>query len=196
MRIELALDLNDPGLRPFRDAWLRECARRSNQPAAAVIEGALATLTTIPADAPAICRERLAAIPVLAALLGDPGWPLTADERNRLCGALGYFQERQDLIPDDASRFGLLDDVIVLEMALAACADIWNDWCEYRAWRAAFPGEAPLDRERWHSTRDVLLRDALRRSRLSSYLARPPGECFAPVGAALDFPEAVQFGLH
>ena len=196
MRIDLSFELDAPGLQPFRDAWLQQCECRRDRPLGALAARALAAQAAIPLDTPAVCRDRLAAIPDLVALLIDPGWPLPSCEHAHLSGALAYFCERMDLIPDGAAHFGLLDDTIVLEMALAECAETWCDWREYRAWREAFPGAGPLERRRWHAMREALLRDALRRARLASYLATPARGHFAPAGAALDFPEAVQFGLH
>ncbi|MFN3843556.1 MAG: YkvA family protein [Rehaibacterium terrae] len=196
MRIDFNFEPDDPDLQPFRDAWLQQCERRRDRPLGALAARALSAQAAIPLDAPAACRDRLAAIPDLVALLIDPGWPLPSHEHARLSGALAYFCERMDLIPDDASHFGLLDDAIVLAMALSDCAETWCDWREYRAWREACPEAGPLDRRQWHATRDALLRDALRRARLASYLATPSRGRYAPAGAALDFPEAVQFGLH
>lgn len=196
MRIDFAIELDDPGLRRFRDAWRRACARQGDGPIDRLAEDALGTQAALASDTAPVHLARLRAIPRVVELLTAPGWPLPASEREALGGALRYFCDRHDLIPDDEPRFGLLDDVIVLEMALAACRHSWLAWGEYRDWLESHPDAVPQDRDGWRRTRESLLRDALRRPRLGSYLDVPTRPAYVPAAPGVDFPEAVQFGLH
>ena len=82
--------------------------------------------------------------------------------RHALNAALGYFIDDDDLIPDQSSQFGLLDDAIVLELALADHSHDWQAWREYRRFLHDYPQFAELDRDGWMQMREEELQLALR----------------------------------
>jgi uncharacterized membrane protein YkvA (DUF1232 family) len=103
------------------------------------------------AQARAVLDERLARIEQLRAMLGDPDW----DQRDAACvrvrKLLAYLDQDHDLIPDRIPLLGLLDDVILLELAwpaVATEAEDYADFCDYR--RSERPhGDGVQRREAW-----------------------------------------------
>lgn len=164
MRIELNLQSTDPSMAPLREASVRAGERYSGRHAL-LTEHARehhAALAGAPVTASVI--EPLAAIPVLADLLSDPDWILPAQTRERFAGALAYFVDPDDLIPDDDSRFGYLDDALVLKLALAESRHEWFAWCDYSDHVEAYPEDAGIGREAWmRQRRERLERDLRRR---------------------------------
>lgn len=113
------------------------------------------------AQARSVLDERLARIEQLRAMLGDRDW----DQRDAACDRvrklLAYLDQDRDLIPDRIPLLGLLDDVILLELAwpaVATEAEDYADFCDYR--RSEQPdGDGARRRDAW--IRDRLLALAL-----------------------------------
>lgn len=87
------------------------------------------------ADACAVLDERLARIEQLRGMLDDPDWDQREDACARVRKLLAYLDEDADLIPDSIPLLGLLDDVILLELAwpaVATEAEDYLDFCRYR----------------------------------------------------------------
>ena len=107
------------------------------------------------ADARAVLNERLGRIEQLRSMLDDADW----DQREAAClrvrKLLAYLDQDADLIPDDIPLLGLLDDVILLELAwpvVATEADDYRDFCAFRD--AIQPaGNGAQRREAWVRTR-------------------------------------------
>lgn len=103
------------------------------------------------ADARAVLNERLGRIEQLRAMLDDADWDHRDDACLRVRKLLAYLDQDTDLIPDAIPLLGLLDDVILLELAwpaVATEADDYRDFCRFRA--AAQPaGNGAQRREAW-----------------------------------------------
>ena len=87
------------------------------------------------AQARVVLDARLTRIEQLRRMLDDPDWDQREGPSARVRTLLAYLDQSSDLIPDDIPVFGLLDDVILLEMAwpaLATEADDYADFCSYR----------------------------------------------------------------
>ena len=103
------------------------------------------------AQARTVLDVRLARIEQLRAMLKDPDW----DQRDAACARvrklLAYLDQDHDLIPDRIPLLGLLDDVILLELAwpaVATEAEDYADFCDYR--RSEHPhGDGAQRREAW-----------------------------------------------
>ena len=99
----------------------------------------------------AVLDERLARIERLRAMLDDTDWDRREDACQRVRTLLAYLDQDHDLIPDAIPLLGLLDDVILLELAwpaVATEAEDYVDFCDYR--RAANPdGNGSQRRDAW-----------------------------------------------
>ena len=89
------------------------------------------------AQASNVLGERLARIRLLRAMLNDPDWVPGDGSRERIGKLLAYIDHRgdQDLIPASIPLLGLLDDVLLLELAWPALrieAEDYRDFCDYR----------------------------------------------------------------
>ncbi len=87
------------------------------------------------AEAPDYVLERITTIEDIARMVEDTEWRLPASVRKRVCGALAYFAEPHDLIPDHIPVLGFLDDAIMIEiMAEGFLPEIqgYRDFCRYR----------------------------------------------------------------
>lgn len=88
-----------------------------------------------PARAHDVLDRRLRRIDELRAMLDDYDWDLQPATRNRLLKLLAYIDRDDDLIDDHQPLLGLLDDVLLLELAwpaFAVEADEYRDFCAYR----------------------------------------------------------------
>ncbi len=103
------------------------------------------------AQARAVLDGRLQRIEQLRAMLDDADWDRREAACERVRRLLAYLDHDHDLIPDKIPLLGLLDDVILLELAwpaLATEAEDYADFCEYRS--VAQPdGDGLHRREAW-----------------------------------------------
>lgn len=165
MNIDVQLNLNPSMLAPFRTAW-EEASRK----AAHLSPASLAEMAAFdPAHVPEELRRHIARVSDIADLLADEQWQTDAQTRQGLAGALVYFADADDLIPDAEPRFGLLDDAIVIELALACHDREWLTWQEFRAFQRGHAELGPIDRETWLRLRREA---AERRSGEASYVNR------------------------
>jgi hypothetical protein len=171
MRIEFKLSANDPAMAPLRLAWHAAGARHEGRHAAlaATARTRYAELAGVPM--PGAVREPLALVPALADLLDSPHWEAEPEARANLAGALAYFIDPDDLIPDDDARFGYLDDAFVLKLAVAESQHEWFAWRDYSDYVAANPDDAGIDRATWMQRRRERF-DAELRRRSGPYVAR------------------------
>lgn len=109
-------------------------------------------LQGLPAErARAVLDERLSRIEQLRAMLDDPDWDRRDEACERVRKLLAYLDQDHDLIPDAIPLLGLLDDVILLELAWPAVATEAEDYADFCAYRiAAVPdGDGRQRREAW-----------------------------------------------
>lgn len=103
------------------------------------------------ADARIALDQRLTRIEQLRGMLVDADWDQREDACTRVRRLLAYLDQEADLIPDATPLFGLLDDVILLELAwpaLAIEADDYLDFCKYRETEQP-AGDGVQRREAW-----------------------------------------------
>ena len=169
----LSFQLDKNSLSPFLAAWNRAVQSQKGRATEEVLEAAEARVGELEQRTmPGFVRERLALVPDLVSMLRDPFWSANAEVREGLLGALAYLDEPDDLIPDSHPRYGLLDDALVLEIALSTHRDEWQAWREFEDFRRRrFPGET-LTREEWLALRRHLQREGARGGlgRAHSYL--------------------------
>jgi uncharacterized membrane protein YkvA (DUF1232 family) len=138
----------------------------------ASIEAAARTLI---ADAqstnlPEFIGDRLSKLEIVINMVNDQEWQLSEEERNRVLGALVYFCDPEDLIPDHIPGLGFLDDAIYVEIVireLAAEIESYEEFCEFRAAEEArrkARGEDPhVEREEWLADKRAALHARMRK---------------------------------
>jgi uncharacterized membrane protein YkvA (DUF1232 family) len=145
MRISFELDAGD--LRRFHEALVR--ARRLVRSADEqdIVDAAKHALEHLPiANAPSYVRVRVTEVQHLIDMLEDEDWALPQLEREDVLRTLVYFSDPEDLIPDEISVIGLLDDAIMLELLLRRQRHILRGYADFGAARAAL-GSRPRERE-------------------------------------------------
>lgn len=155
----LTLTLDQTTLAPFHDAWRQAVAQQSERDSSALLFAAQERMGALdPGRLPDFVRERLAMVPSVLALLRDREWQPDAAVRQDLAGALAYLTDPYDLIPDNEPRYGLLDDALVLEIALVHNRTEWHAWHEYDQFRRRHCDGEPLQRADWLALRRRLQR--------------------------------------
>jgi len=128
-----------------------------------ILDAAKHALDSLPlASAPGYVRKRIGSVQTLIAMLEDEAWQLPRAERLEVLAALVYFSDPEDLIPDDIEVIGLLDDAIMIEIALRKLKPALRAYAQFRRFREA-SGPAPTDPALRH---DYALRLARKRDRL------------------------------
>jgi uncharacterized membrane protein YkvA (DUF1232 family) len=170
MRIELQVQADDPALAPLRSARAQSAARHTGRHAALAqrARAQLADLSTT--HLPSVVREPLSLVSTFADLIEHPHWQTTASAREQFAGALAYFVDPDDLIPDD-NEFGYLDDALLLKLTVADAQHEWLAWCDYRDYLAAHPEDAGIDRSTWLLRRRERFEIELRRRNDAGYAA-------------------------
>jgi uncharacterized membrane protein YkvA (DUF1232 family) len=171
MNIQLQVQADDPSLAPLRAAR-HQAAQRHADDLPALTRRARNHYEALCGTAlPSAVREPLTLVPMLADLIEDPNWRTTDEARSQFAGALGYFIDPHDLIPDDGSHFGYLDDALVLKLTVADARHEWFAWCDYRDYLAAHPEDAGIDRSTWLLRRRDRFEAELRRRNDAGYAA-------------------------
>jgi uncharacterized membrane protein YkvA (DUF1232 family) len=133
---------------------------------------------------PAFVDSRMEAMARLQQLAADHGWH--ADEHVRECVAVlrGYLDNPDDLLPDHLPSIGLLDDALLVDLALQTLRDEladYEEFCQFRTVAADFAGvdvaDTGLTRGQWQQ--------ALQQAKGIHHNWQDGGR-FAPPGAHFD----------
>lgn len=123
-------------------------------------------------DLPDFIGSRLSKLETIINMVSDEEWKLSDEERNRVLGALVYFTDPEDLIPDSVPGLGFLDDAIYVELIireLKAEIDSYEEFCAFREGeekRRIERGQDPhVEREAWLADKRATLHARMRRRR-------------------------------
>jgi len=134
MKITFELEQND--IDRFQQALARARRLVQSMDECDIVAAAKQSLDTLPiGTAPAYVRRQLTLVQRLILMLEDESWALPQGLREDLTETLVYFSDPEDLIPDDLSVIGLLDDAIMLELLLRRqrhVLEAYDDYCAYR----------------------------------------------------------------
>jgi hypothetical protein len=160
-------DLQPAAVAAF-DALLHEIQPDARRVTADEISQLATWLMSLPeAQARVTLGERVGRIEELRRLVDDREWDCGDADRARIRRLLSYLDKDEDLIPDRIPMLGLLDDVLLLELAWPAVADEAEEYRDFCAWRAdTHPesGDGSTQRAAW--IRDRLDELALLRHRI------------------------------
>lgn len=105
---------------------------------------------------PEYIAAQLLRLQVVINMLLDAEWQLGDGDRARVIGALAYFCEGEDIIPDSIPGLGFLDDAIYVELVLRelkAEIGFYQEFCNFRISEESRRREKGLDprvnREEW-----------------------------------------------
>jgi uncharacterized membrane protein YkvA (DUF1232 family) len=97
---------------------------------------------------PPFVESRMAALARLEVMVADIGWDAVAEARRQVGVLQAYRRDGNDLIPDDEPVIGLLDDAVLIDVALqmirGELAD-YEDFCRFRRVAAEFAGMSEAD---------------------------------------------------
>lgn len=171
MALEFNIEISDEDLPFFMDAIKRAEERAAGKSAQQILDEASKIFAGVNTQQmPAFVRSRLDCVDKLIAMAADEGWALADEDRNRVVGAMTYFADPEDLIPDDIPILGFLDDAIMIEVVqqvLQPELQAYAEFCEYRSQEAEHRGidAAKLGREDWLEDRRAELQVRMRQRR-------------------------------
>lgn len=87
------------------------------------------------AELPEFISTRLAKLDILVNMVVDTEWQLPEEEMERVCSAMAYFANPDDLIPDRIPAIGFLDDAIMVELMVENLLDeieAYQEFCQFR----------------------------------------------------------------
>ena len=128
---------------------------------------------------PPFVESRMRSLMRLEALAEEPGWQASAELLRQVRALQAYRRDDTDLIPDDLPVVGLLDDAVLVDVALQLLHDElgeYEDFCRFRKVAADFAGIAESDtgltRSQWQ--------EALQEARTSLAKAEAQPRRYAP----------------
>ena len=176
MPLDITFTLSDQDLDHFQKIVDKAKTATKGGESNASIEAAARTLIddAKSTDLPEFISDRLSKLEVVINMVGDEEWRLSEDERNRVLGALVYFCDPEDLIPDHIPGLGFLDDAIYVEIIireLSAEIESYEEFCTFRtaeeARRIEVGEDSHVEREEWLADKRAALHARMRKRRSS-----------------------------
>lgn len=174
-------ELQPSGLARFNSA-LRELSPQAPQLTMDQVAGAAerALLRHADGSTPPFVASRMLALVRLQAMLQDPGWSADVAARHLVQTLQAYRDEAGDLIPDALAVVGLLDDAVLVDVALQLLhheVGDYEDFCRFRKVAADFSGmteiETGLTRAQWLEAMLQAHRGGDRLARAQRYVPDP-----------------------
>lgn len=172
MSLRITLDFSESDLERFRDMARKAMNNTREQKPEEIISGARQLIEDASARGKSseFVRDRLDMLRLLIDMLEDEGWGMQEVGRKRVLAALAYFNDPQDLIPDNVPGLGYLDDAIMIELMtreLKPEIEAYRDFVKYRATEAQRRGMKPeeLNRGDFLESREQALLSRMRRRR-------------------------------
>lgn len=174
MPLDITFTLSDQDLEHFQGIVDKAKSAMEGGESNASIEAAARQLINDAksTDLPEFIGDRLSKLEVVISMVGDEEWQLSEEERNRVLGALVYFCDPEDLIPDHVPGLGFLDDAIYVEIVireLSAEIESYEEFCTFRVAeeeRRKEKGEdTHVEREEWLADKRAALHARMRKRR-------------------------------
>lgn len=174
MPLDITFTLSDQDLDHFQAIVNKAKSALEEESNAEAIEAAAKQLIVDAksGDLPDFIGDRLAKLEVIINMVSDEEWQLSADDRQRVLGALVYFCDPEDIIPDHIPGLGFLDDAIYVELIireLRAEIESYEEFCTFRsaeeARRKAQGADPHVEREAWLADKRATLHARMRKRR-------------------------------
>lgn len=174
MPLDITFTLSDDDLSHFQEVVDRAKSALGKSQSAGQIEAAAKKLIedSRASDLPDFISSRLSKLEVVINMVSDAEWGLSEEERQRVLGALVYFCDPEDLIPDHLPGIGFLDDAIYVELIirdLKAEIESYQEFCNFRSAEEKRRKDQGLDpyveREEWLADKRASLQTWMRKRR-------------------------------
>ncbi|MEQ8955669.1 MAG: YkvA family protein [Gammaproteobacteria bacterium] len=174
MSLDITITLSEEDLERFQESVDKGRAAVADKETALKIEEAAAKLidTARENDLPPFISDRVLKLQILLNMIRDEEWQLSETERDSIRGALYYFAEPDDVIPDHIPALGFLDDAIYAEIVIKELKmeiKMYQEFCQFRIAeenRRRNRGQDPhVGREDWIADKRALLHSRMRERR-------------------------------
>ncbi|MCH8265480.1 MAG: DUF1232 domain-containing protein [Proteobacteria bacterium] len=174
MPLDITITLSDEDLQKFQESIDNGIVAVEDPEVATKIEMAASELIEVArsANLPAFISDRLAKLQILINMITDEEWQLNEDERTSILGALHYFVNPEDLIPDNVPGIGYLDDAIYAEIIIQELKieiKMYREFCQFRIAEENRRRNRGLDphvgREDWIADKRAVLHSRMRERR-------------------------------
>jgi len=176
MPLDITFTLSDQDLDHFQAIVNKAKSAMEDSQNAEAIEAAARQLITDAktGDLPEFIGDRLAKLEVVINMVSDDEWQLSDEDRSRVLGALVYFCDPEDLIPDHIPGLGFLDDAIYVELVIRELKDEIESYEEFCTFRSAEENrrkdnglDPHVEREEWLADKRATLHARMRKRRTS-----------------------------
>lgn len=174
MPFDITITLSDEDLQKFQDSIDKgKLAVNSEQGALAIETKAAELIERASADdLPQFIYDRILKLQILLNMIRDDEWKLSDEEINSIRGALYYFVDPEDLIPDHIPGIGFLDDAMYAEIVvqeLQSEIKLYQEFCQFRIGEENRRRSSGIDphvgREDWIAEKRALLHNRMRERR-------------------------------
>lgn len=175
MSMQIAFEVHDDDLERFAVMVRRLKAEMPAKMDAGTLAGlvrAKLNAVRMSDNTPGFVLDRIDQLEQLADMAEDAEWGLEGEDRDRVCGALFYFSEPNDLIPDRVPVFGFLDDALMVELSLRDFEpelDAYKKFCGFRSAerqrRAERGSSDKVTKQDWLADQRALLHHHMRERR-------------------------------
>ncbi|MFT5164048.1 MAG: uncharacterized membrane protein YkvA (DUF1232 family), partial [Alteromonadaceae bacterium] len=152
MAFEIKFELQDSDLDYFREVMRKALAGAEKLEEAQILQKAKELSTEVQGTVPEFVSLRLKKLETLIAMIEDHEWKIPDEERRDVLGALAYFSDPLDLVPDHIPVLGFLDDAIMIELVvdeLGSDIEAFEEFCEYRAREGGRRGTETITPQDW-----------------------------------------------
>ncbi len=176
MPLDITFTLSDDDLEHFQSVVDKAKSALKKSQSDGQIEAAARQLIddSRASDLPDFIASRLSKLEVVINMVGDAEWKLSEEERKRVLGALVYFCDPEDLIPDHIPGIGFLDDAIYVELVIRELKyeiESYEEFCNFRIAEEKRRKDHGLDpyveREEWLADKRAALHNRMRKRRRS-----------------------------
>jgi uncharacterized membrane protein YkvA (DUF1232 family) len=175
MPLDVTFTLSDEDLEKFQQSIDKGKLLVEDTAAAKEIEDAACEMIgqANKLELPNFIADRLLKLQILINMIRDDEWQLTEEEKKSIRGALFYFVDPEDVIPDRIPGIGFLDDAIYAEIVISELKieiKMYQEFCQFRIAeenRRRNKGQDPhVAREDWIANKRAVLHSRMRERRI------------------------------